>query len=435
MGDFSSNGIFTFTATYLMFFYTDVAKIGLGAIGVILLLGRIVDAVCSPVMGVIVDRTNTRYGKCKPFLAVGIVPVCILLTLLFYSSDGMPAGMKVAFAAVTYVLFSILYAFMNVPYSTMINVLTKDNEQRIAFNLFKNVGANCGGIFVTACTLWMVTAFGSEVNQGFTKTVLVFGAVFLMCTLLCVRNTKERVKDKGKDHVNVRASFRIAAQNKPWLLLCGVQFLGMTYMMVRNQGTIYYAKYYLGREELSSLLLSIMPFASILVAFILPTFAKKWGMRGCVRTGNILWCIAMAGTWMAGENIVLVIFFHILASVGWAVATGMVFVMLSQTIDYAQWKTGIRPQGFLTAMIAFVQKLGIACSGFICALVLELGGYRADQIAGSDTLFAIRMNFSGLPLILSAAVILLISFYDLDNKYPEIERELNMSDGKDRRKK
>ncbi|GAA0268034.1 MFS transporter [Faecalicatena contorta] len=426
LGDFSGNGIFTFVSTYLMFFYTDAAKLDLGAIGVILLAGRTVDAVFSPVMGFIVDRTDTRYGKCRPFIAAGILPVCLMMCALFYSPASFSEQGKVFYAAMIYVLFSLLYAFINVPYSTMLTVLSSRQEDRIVFNLFKNVGANCGGIFVTACTLWLVNELGNSKRQGFMLAAVLFGIIFLCSSLVCAAHVVERVKPgKGQEKNGILRSLKAAKDNRHWLVLCGVQFLSLTYMMVRNQGTLYYTKYYLGQEALSSLFLSIMPLASVAVAFVLPSIARRRGLRFCVRSGNILWCVSMAGTWAAGKNVTAAILFHMTASIGWAMATGMVFVMLSQVIDYSQWKTGVRPQGFLTSMIALVQKLGIACSGYICAFVLKLGGYQAGNAGGAETLFAIRVNFAGLPFLLSAAVIILISFYTLDEQYQEIESDLN----------
>ena len=153
LGDFAINGMFTFVSTYLMFYYTDVASLDLSAISLIILIGRVVDAACSPIMGAIVDKTNAKYGKCRPFVAAGILPACILMVLLFSLPEGMSSTGKVAMSIGVYVLFSITYPIMNVPYSTMLNVLSADNDQRISFNLFKNVGANMGATFVTAVTL------------------------------------------------------------------------------------------------------------------------------------------------------------------------------------------------------------------------------------------------------------------------------------------
>ena len=424
LGDFSGNGIFTFVATYLMFFYTDVAKLDLKDIGIILLIGRSVDAIFSPVMGIIVDKVNTRYGKCRPFIGAAILPICLLMCALFYVPESLNGWGKSIYGAVIYVLFSLLYAFMNVPYSTLLTMVTHSPDERISFNLFKNVGANMGGIFVTACTLGLVSKLGGTQSSGFFRTAAVFAIIFLFCSLTCVKYVRERVRIEKNAGQGIVDAIKTAKLNNHWIILCCVQFLSLTYMMVRNQGTLYYAKYYLGQEWVGSLFLSIMPLASIGVAFILPVIAKKRGMRFCVGAGNGLWCLAMVGTYLAGKQIIAVVLFHIIASVGWAMATGMVFVMLSQVIDYSQWQTGNRPQGFLTSMIALVQKLGVACSGYICTVVLRLGGYEAGEKIEEGTAHAIRMNFAGIPFLLSMAVIVLISFYTLDKQYPDIAKEL-----------
>jgi len=424
LGDFSSNGIFTFVSTYLMYYYTDSAGLSLGAICTILLIGRVVDAFSSPLMGIAVDRTNTRWGKCRPFLAIGILPVVIIMVMLFSLPENLSDTGKVILAIALYIVFSILFAFMNVPYSTMLTVLTDKNEQRISFNLFKNLGANPGGLFVTASAFSVIALFSAEEQNGFIIAAILFGIIFLIGTLMCVINVRERVRVSGNQTAGVKQSLTAVFHNKPWIILCGVQFLSLTYMMIRNQGTIYYAKYYLHTQMISSLLLAMMPVASVLTAFILPAIVKKRRMKFCVLLGNLLWSAAMIGTWLVGTRIWAVIVFHAIASIGWGLATGMIFVMLSQTIDYGRWKTGLQPQGMFTSLIAFVQKLGVACAGVVCSQVLNMGRYIANQEAGESSLLAIRLLFCGLPLVLSVFVMILISAYRLDEIYPQVEAGL-----------
>lgn len=415
LGDFSNNGIFTFVASYLMYFYTDVAGMDLAAIGIILLIGRIVDAAFSPIMGLVVDKVHTKFGRCRPFLIIGIVPACALMILMFMEWD-IKGPLKTAAAIGIYGLFSLTFAFMNVPYSTMLTVLTADNRERISFNMYKNIGANGGGMFVTALTLWLVSRLGKTPAEGFTKTALVFGVLFTACTLLCVKNTKERVSAEPGEQTGFLVSMKTSVKNKSWCILCAVQFLSLTYMMIRQQSMVYYAKYCLGKESISALLLAIMPFVSMVLALVLPGFAKKRSLKFFVRFGNLLWCIAMAGTFFCGNSIAAVVAFHILASIGWAFATGMVFVMISELVDYSKKQTGCRPQGFMTSVIALAQKLGVACSGYICALVLDIGGYTAAARPDGKALMAIRVNFAVLPFVLSAVVMIIISFYNLEEE-------------------
>lgn len=424
LGDFANNGIFTFVSTYLMYYYTDVACLDLASISLILMLGRTIDAVFSPVMGMIVDKTNTKYGKCRPFLALGIIPSCLLMVGLFALPEGMTPGAKTILAIADYAAFSVLYAFMNVPYSTMINVLTASNTQRISLNLYKTLGANLGAVFVTAVSLKTVEYFSRGSKNGFSRTAALFALLFLIGVLLCVANTKERVISKSSSSIPVRESLKVLRINKPWLIFCGVQFLTLLMYIVRNQGTIYYAKYYLGNENISSLMLTMLSVIAAAFSFLMPGLVKRWGLRNCVVGGNLVFGFSMLATWFSGKNTALVLVFHITGSMGWSAATGIVFVILSQTIDYAQWKTGKRPQGLFTSLLSFVQKMGIACAGVVCSQVLRAGGYAANQEAAAESLLSIRILFCGLPFVLSICIILLMMRYRLDSLYPQIEKDL-----------
>lgn len=424
LGDFALNGIFTFVSTYLMFYYTDVACLDLSAISLIILIGRVVDAICSPIMGAVIDKTHSKYGKCRPYVAAAIFPACILMIVLFSIPSGLSEGNKVLMSIGVYVLFSICYPIMNVPYSTLLNVLTDDNDERISFNLFKNAGANVGATFVTAVALKLVAVFSKGGKNGFTGTSFVLALLFLVVTVICVRNIKERVSTQSEKDTNLKESLKVVAQNRPWKILCVVQFLSLAAYIIRNQGTIYYAKYYLENESVSSLMLSMTSVIAFCFSFLLPSFVKKHGLRFCVIVGNICWSLSMVGTWFAGKNVVLIVGLHVLTSIGWSMATGMVFVILTQTIDYGQWKTGKRPQGLLTSLLTFVQKIGVALAGVLCSVILNLGHYVANQAAGPSALLAIKIMFGGIPLTTSIICMILMSFYHLDELYPQIEKNL-----------
>lgn len=424
LGDFSNNGMFTFVSTYLMFYFTDTLGMSLGAVTVILVAGRVADALFSIIMGQIVDRTETSMGKCRPFQALGILPSVLLMILMFSLPASISDSKKVLLAAGGYILFSIAYAFMNVPYSAALTVLTSDNNERISLNRFKLAGANLGGIFVTAATLRLVKFFEKNGISGFSGTSVFYGAVFFLGVFMCVAFTHERVHPPRSTIRSLREFVDSARVNQPWLVLCCVQFLAMTGFITRNQSTLYYAKYCLENESLSSFMLTLNPVIGVVISLLLPSAAKKTGLKACVVTGNLLWVFSMAGTWFFGQSTGGAILFHVVACVGWNVATCMIFVMISQTIDYAQWKTGKRPQGLFTSLVVFVQKLGIAGAGFLCSKILAIGGYAANQPASPATVLAIRVLFSLLPLVISLCILFTISFYHLDKIYPDIEQEL-----------
>ncbi|MDD3361365.1 MAG: MFS transporter [Hespellia sp.] len=420
MGDFATNGVFTFISSYLLYFYTDCARISLKSAGIILLTGRIVDALACLSAGNIVDRTNTKIGKCRPFLAVCYFPMIFLMCLMFWIPEIGHVG-KLCFGIVTYVIFSILYAFVNVPYSTMLSVITNDNKQRISLNIFKNFGGNAGALFVTMLSLFLVNILGGQNNNAYLKVSVLYGIVFLICAYACVIHTRERVKKESGEEVNVRHSFKIARKNKNWMVFIAIQMIDMLYMILHNQGTFYYAKYYLENEVLSTVFLSMTPLFCVACSLGLPLLAKRIDLKYIMMSGHMVVFLSLIGTALVGKNVWGTLICAVFTSMGWAMATGMIFVMLSQLIDWSERESGSRIQGFMTSCMTFLMKLGIAAAGFLGPQILKAGGYVADQAAGAQTIFAIKANYIYVPAILALVVILLTFQYHLDEEGREYD--------------
>ena len=294
MGDFAVNGMFTFVSTYLLYFYTDVERIDLAVISMVMLIGRTADAVCSVLVGGLVDRTKTRLGKCRPYLLFCSLPLGLMLGLLFYvPSAGSARGV---YCAVVYVLYSIFYALVNVPYSTMLSLISRDNSVRIRYNVFKIAGANLGGMLVTMFTLRAVQRLETPAVSGYTIMAVIVGILAVAGLWLCTGVTKERVQEEQGEKFPIGDFGKVALRNRHWLIFCAVMFISLLYMTMHNQSTLYYAKYCLGYENISSLLLTLTPFACVIVAFFMPGIAGKIGMKRIMCAGNILVVISLIGT-------------------------------------------------------------------------------------------------------------------------------------------
>lgn len=422
MGDFAVNGMFTFVSTYLLYYYTDVVKIDLAVISMVMLIGRTADAVCSILVGSLVDRTKSRFGKCRPYLMFCSLPLGVMLGLLFYvPSIGSGKGI---YCAVVYILFSIFYALVNVPYSTLLSLISRENSVRIRYNVFKIAGANLGGMLVTMFTLRAVRNLERPGISGYTLTAAAAGILAIAGLWLCAAVTKERVQVQREEKLPLKEFGRAALHNRHWLIFCGVMFISILYMTLHNQTTLYYAKYCLGEENISSLLLTLTPLACVAVAFIMPGIAGRVGMKKITCVGNVMVVVSLAGTWFLEKSPVGLIVCSAFTSIGWAVASSMVFVMIPQLIDFTEWRDGCRAQGLMTSIVTFLMKMGAALSGLIGPLIMQAGGYRAAGNAEAATLFAIRLNYLVIPAVLAAAVILLMRFYGLDEVYERVSREL-----------
>lgn len=421
MGDFAVNGMFTFVSTYLLYYYTDVAGMDLAAISVIMLVGRTADAVCSILVGGLVDRTKTRFGKCRPYLFFCSLPLGLLTGLLFYVPD--MGGNKGIYCTAIYILYSIFYALVNVPYTTLLSLLSRENEVRIRYNVFKIAGANLGGMLVTMFTLRAVRSLDGPKISGYTVTAAMVGLVGFASLLLCAAVTKETVQTKREEKLSLKKFGKAALHNRHWLVFCGVMFLSILYMTLHNQTTLYYAKYCLGREDISSLFLTLTPLACVAAAFFMPGIAGRVGMKKITCAGNVMVVVSLIGTWFLEKSPLGLLLCSALTSLGWAVASGMVFVMIPQLIDFTEWQDGCRAQGLMTSIVTFLMKMGAALSGLIGPLIMQAGGYQAARAEGAS-LFTIRMNYIVIPAVLAAAVVLLMRFYGLDEIYETVSKEL-----------
>ena len=423
LGDFAQNGMFTFISSYLMFFLTDAAKIHLGAAGLILLLGRVADALVSPLVGGRMDQKQRGQGKCRPYMRFFILPECVLLMLVFMS-PAFSDDQRILYLGLVYILYSITYAIVSVAYSTLMSLLTRNEKERLKLNLFKNIGAAAGGMLVTAVTMKIVNLFSVDLRKGFFAAASIYAAVFFLAGMTCVRNTKERVIPVQPQKLSYIQSFKVTRKSRAWLVLCFINFLEMFYYTMRAQGVMYYSKYYLRQEWVGAILLATTQFVTLAVAFIMPWLSSKIGNRGCVRLGNLIWCTALAGNFFSGRNLKGVLFFGLLSSIGWAAATGILFVMISETIDFSEQITGYRLDGFITSTVVFLMKLGTASAGAVSSTTLALGGYVADGPVTKGIETSIRLNYIGIPLALSLAVILLTGLYPVKQPGKEMSGEI-----------
>ncbi|MGL4372788.1 MAG: MFS transporter, partial [Turicibacter sp.] len=182
--------------------------------------------------------------------------------------------------------------------------------------------------------------------------------------------------------------------------------------------------YYLNNAAIAPVLLSIGSFLSIPVALIIPTLAKKIGKRNCIVLGNILVIIGTFAIFLSGVHIPLIFISSVVAGIGQGIALGIIFVMGAEVVDYGEWKTGVRSQGVLTALIGFMVKMGMAVSAALSSFVLAQGGYVPNVVQSESAIGAINFNFIWLPIIISVVLIVISQFYKLDKIYDNVMIEL-----------
>jgi sugar (glycoside-pentoside-hexuronide) transporter len=423
--------VFCVVSFYLLKFYTDVYGLSAAAAGTILLVARLVDAVDAPVWGLIFDRTRSRWGRSRPWFLWLCVPFAGLGVLTFLTPDFGPTG-KVVYAGVTYVLCSILYTGINTPVTSILSALTPVPEERVTLTCFRMFGSKLGVLFVNLTALKLVHYFGhGDDRRGFMLVMPLYATGTVLLFLLAFRNLKETVPVRPESRPLLEG-FGALRGNWPWFIIFGSSLFFWIAFIARVTMTPYLFQYSLNRADLIPLANSL-DFVSLGTALLLP-FLCRWtskrnvwfaGLLGLAAGQLLVWAGLRAGSLtlvMAGWA------FGFLAS---GMAMAMPFSVLSDSVDYGEWKTGVRAAGLLTAVgAAFCLKAGAGLGGALPAWILQWTGYVANQAQTPSALRGIELGCLWLPLVFFLLAAVPVWFY---GKYellePQIQRELESRRG------
>ena len=288
--DFASNLMWATVSTYLMFFYTDVFGIAVASVGVLLLVVRIFDAFVDPGIGLIIDKTRSKFGKSRPYFLWMAVPFCVFTFLTFTTPELSTTG-KLIYAYITYLILSIVFSAVNIPVTSILPRLTSDPNQRNVLTSFRMVGMFLATLFVSIATLPIVNALGGEITQqaqqkGFALTGLIYGLIGAALFIFAFFNLKEKVGVSAQKQSMVD-SFKALKGNWPWLILLAICIISQVTLMMRTSSSLYFLKYNLGREDLFPYLGMIL-IVMLPVFVIIPRLAKRFGKRNLFIIGNII---------------------------------------------------------------------------------------------------------------------------------------------------
>lgn len=427
VGDLASNLVFAAIGSFMAFFYTDIAGIPAAAIGTMMFISRIFDGGSDIGMGFIIDRTKSRYGKARPWILRMALPFGFTAVLLF-STPNFSATGKLIYAFITYNLMStIIYTAINVPYGAMNSLITQDQFQRSELNIFRMVLAMFGLLLVNAMTVPLVNTFGGGAS-GWQKTFILFGSISTILFLVTFLTTKERVKPAGdlntKD-VPFKVGIKALKTNYPWIImviLCVVVFIGQGLF----GSFIYYAQYILGDDNHVSLMMISMVVPMIIGMMLMTPFIKKFGKRNVAISGTIVAVIGQIVMITSPEALKTILVGMAIKGIAFGPLAGTIFAMVADTIEYGEWKSGIRTEGLVYSAASFGTKVGAGLGVAIIGWSLSAGGYiGGNEIQTESALNAIRILFLYVPIILAIIQFFLLSIYKLDKQYPQIVEELH----------
>lgn len=428
-GDFGCNIIYTAMSVYLMFYYTDYAGVSSAAVGVIMLISRVFDGVSDIIMGVIVDRTKSRFGKARPWLLRMCIPFAVSGVLLFSVPTGWSSAAKLVYVFVTYNLVStVVYTAINVPYSALNALMTQDPYERSVLSIFRNLLATAGTLTINTFTLPLVELFRNTAS-AWTKAFVVLGAVAVAAFLINFFGTKERVRPAVKDgqakDVPFTTGVKALFQNKYWIMMTGLLALFFLMYSVNGGATVFYAKDILGDKNLVTTINGIFNVVQIVSMFFIAMLVKRFGKRNVFALGLVFDIVGMLVLNYSGGAMNLIVISSVIRGVGNACGGATMWAMVSDTIDYGEWKTGYRTEGLVNSACSFGYKIGNGIGSAVLGLILEVGGYVGEAaVQTAEALFSIEVCFVWIPIAVYVCGLIILKFWHLDQEFSGILADL-----------
>ncbi|MBK8946754.1 MAG: MFS transporter [Ignavibacteriae bacterium] len=426
---------------YLTYFYTDVFLIPAAAVASMFLFSRIWDGINDPMMGILSDRTNTKWGHFRPYLLWMCVPFAIAGVFTFTVPDLDESG-KLVWAYVTFFLIMMLYTSINIPYTALLGVITPNSNERTSVSSFKFLFAFAAGIIVSATLLPLVQILGKgNEGKGWQSAFIIYGIAAVIFFLITFFGTKERVLPPKTQKSSIKQDFFELVTNGPWLILLLTTIMFILFVAIRSSVTVHYFKYFVGTQEISlpflgkasydfnaitSAFNTVGQFSSLVGVLLVSFVSNKLGKKNTFFLYFIVAVIGTAGFYIcAPDQLGLIFFFQIIGSLTGGPLSVLVWAMYADTADYNEWKRGRRTTGLVFSASTMSQKFGWAIGSFVALNLMAQVGFEPNQVQSQESLDGLVLLFSLIPAGFGVLAIISLIFYPLDEKkVHEIETEL-----------
>ena len=442
-GDFASSMFWKLFSVYLLYYYTDVFGIAAAAVGTMFLVTRIWDTALDPIIGVISDRVETKWGKFRPFLLFVAVPFGLAGVLTFTAPNLSISG-KLAYAYGTYTLMMMIYSFINVPYASLMGVMTSNIKERTTLSTFRFIFAFAGSILVLATAEPLVaflskTKTGLDAEKGWQQAMIIYAVIAVVFFYFTFKWTRERVKPPKEQEVSLKEDVKNLLSNKPWFILLGAGIFTLIFNSLRDGSAIFYFKYYFTSQEAfqlpifkvavnySTLYLVLGQAANIVGVVLAKPVSDRIGKKNTFFFAMLFACILSCIFYTFKEdNVRLIFVFQFLISICAGIIFPLLWSMYADTADYSEWKTGRRATGLIFSSSSMSQKLGWTLGGALTGWILAIYGFEANTVQTIETNTGIRMMLSFIPAAGAFLSMLFIFFYKLsDPLMQQISKELN----------
>jgi Na+/melibiose symporter-like transporter len=460
LGDGAANLVFQLLMAYQFMFFTQVMGLSSKAAGILFLIGRFFDAFTDPAMGIVADRTKTKWGRFRPWILWSALPFAGIFWMTFTSPGWSPTGQTV-YAYVMYFLLMAIYTVNNVPYSALNGVMTGDVDERTSLSTYRFAAVVVVQFLVVGLTLPLVAKFGQgDDAKGWSITVGLFAVATIFLFLICFFSARERVEPDPKEKSSARQDMLDTFKNRPWFILFIATLMIFTMLAVRGGALALYMQDYVDQTALQEYLVSlglqqsegseptgfrvvlnalgylIDPDASnvpdvayalfsmlgtmtmLIGVFFSKPLSKLFGKRAVFVGALLITAVSTIWLYFIPANRISMMMWQ---SLSWGLCYGptipLLWSMIADTADYSEWKTGRRATGFVFAGVVFALKFGLGIGGFVQGMIYDVYGYESNMTVLTErAMQGLRLSATMYPagFILVAAILLL--FYPISKK-------------------
>jgi glycoside/pentoside/hexuronide:cation symporter, GPH family len=438
-GDFASNLFWMTFIFYGTMFYTDTFGLTAAAVAAMFGIVRSFDSVAVFLAGIVADRTNTKWGKFRPFLIWLAIPYGLVGALCFFS-PGLSEKGNLGYAYATYLGFGLLYAAINIPYSSLLGVISSDPIERASASQFRFVGAFSAGAVIAFALPTLVKLLGgldtnsakeqqvAASQHGYFYAMGLFALLSVLLWFVTFATTKERIQPSATQESSLLKDIKSIVTNGPWLILFLLGLFTLSYVSMRNATAAYYIKYYVGERPLFGATRSVealmgwfngigMIAAIVGTMLLTGTLTKKLGKKvAYVLLMGLSALLTIIYYWVPADAVVTIFVLQTLVSVFMGPTTPLVFAMYTDAVDYSEWKDGRRATGLVMSASSLAQSVGWTVGGMLGGALLSAFGYQPNAAQTPDTLDGLKMMMSWIPAIGAALATIAMLVYPLSEK-------------------
>lgn len=431
VGDVGANLVWTTVASFLTLYCTDVAGISAGIVGTLMLIARLFDGVSDLFMGIIVDKTNTKWGKARPWVLWSAPPLVISLVMIFSIPNISSTGKMIYLLGVYIFMAAICFTASNLSYNTMLSLVTTDQYDRNVMNTIRFTYTMVAQLVINVVTIPIINYFGGD-QKAWTILSVIYAIIAMITFYITFAGTKERYKpikknEDNKKKVHPIKTVKILCKNKYFILITLAFAVIYVSLGLTSGSRIYYAKYVLGNEMINSYMTLFNYIPTILAMMIMPVFTKKIGKIKVLFIGFLFYGVGLILQIVGPTSLPMIYAGLILQGIGHAALYSCLFAIVGDVIDYSEWKDGVREEGLTYSVTSFGQKIGTGLGTAALGWILALGKYDGNAVVQSaSAITAIKSLFLYIPLVITVIVLIIwYLFMGIDKIYPTVRKELD----------